>query len=145
MPQRSLHTVTTGSSSAINREQAPTQFAPTPSQLRLLPQTNQLHQRPLAAAIPEPFSAIIRQPTLSQFVPGLPQQQPSPVNGLQADTVPKKLTVLTLPRLDFRANTATAQMGLDIINEANSLLSQYTDVQLAFSARDMDFTPARLN
>jgi hypothetical protein len=145
MPQHSPHTVTVGSFSAMNREQAPAQFAPTPSQLRFPPQTNQLYQRPPAAAVPESFSVTSRQPTIAQFVSGPPQQQPPPMNGLQADTVPKKLTVLTLPRLNFQANAATAQMALDIINEANSLLSQYTDVQLAFSARDMGFTPARLN
>jgi hypothetical protein len=145
MPQNSPHTVTAGPFSAINIPEAPAQFPPAPSQMRFQPQTNQLYQCPPTIATPGPSSDISRQPAIGQFMPGLPQDQPPPVKRPQTNTVPKKLTVLTLPRLDFRSNITTAQMALNIIDEANSLLSQYTDVQLAFSAHDMGFTPTRLN
>jgi hypothetical protein len=49
----------------------------------------------------------------------------------------KSLTVLTLPPLNVNQSSQTLKVAKDMMAEANSLLSLYTNVRLAFSVQDM--------
>ena len=53
------------------------------------------------------------------------------------ETTPGQLTVLTLPRMNIDPFPQVQQFAKDVLDEANSLLTDYSNVRLAFSAHDM--------
>jgi hypothetical protein len=50
---------------------------------------------------------------------------------------PGQLTVLTLPRLDINQSSQVQEVARNMMDEANSLLADYSNIRLAFSAQDM--------
>lgn len=144
MPRPSLPAAL-GFPNAMSIQPVPAQSATAPSLLAIQPQSNELHQRPPPALTPVLSSATDRRPALAHFVPGPSEQQAPSASRFVASPVPRKLTVLTLPYLGINTSLESIRMASDVMNEANSLLSLYTDVQLAFSARDMGCKPFHPN